>query len=531
MSMENWLGKNNTALAIFRVSSRRQDDGISKDVQRAEVHKYCAEFGLRLLREEEITESAKDSEERKKYHSLLDWALKNKIRHILFYMGDREARNLTDNEANEKLVRQDLIVLHYVRERKALHHASSDSDFMIRDIQAVQNKQYSRVLRTKVTDAMRYKAECGWYPSNKPPLGYAPKAVLNDEGRERKRGKIIDVDPNEKNVRQVVREFELRAQGLSYEEIRKRIIQEGFIPPDRIYNYHASGIENRIKNPFYRGDFIWEGVEYKGKHPLIIPTSIIQAVDATINKKTFTRKEVTDENVFGGGWLRCTCGCVVVHDPKVKKNKSTGVAKVYSYYHCTNTRSAHPSLKGMNLTESNLWEQFGQVVESISISDELAHDIAEAMNETHLKAKAANKRQMEGYREALRALDMEDDQLYEDLKKGILDDELFRRQRQKVKEKRLQFSVLLEEATNAITDAVMETVKSVLELARSAKGHWKSQSPLERRKLLDQVCSNPVLDGLTVRYEMKKPFAVLSQMAVSQEWRTHQGSNLGPLDP
>jgi hypothetical protein len=31
----------------------------------------------------------------------------------------------------------------------------------------------------------------------------------------------------------------------------------------------------------------------------------------------------------------------------------------------------------------------------------------------------------------------------------------------------------------------------------------------ERKEALDHVLSNPILDGLTVRFELKKPFAVL----------------------
>ena len=86
-------------------------------------------------------------------------------------MYDRETRNLSDAESNEKLVRLDKIVLHYVRDRKVLHKFSPDSDFFLRDIQAVSNKQFVRNLSAKVSDALLAKAEDGNYPGNWPPLG------------------------------------------------------------------------------------------------------------------------------------------------------------------------------------------------------------------------------------------------------------------------------------------------------------------------------------------------------------------------
>jgi hypothetical protein len=64
----------------------------------------------------------------------------------------------------------------------------------------------------------------------------------------------------------------------------------------------------------------------------------------------------------------------------------------------------------------------------------------------------------------------------------------------------------------------METAKTVLELATSAKSLWISKSPQERRELLDLILSNPILDGLTVRFELKKPFAVLVKMSEKEEW-------------
>ncbi|MDZ4660427.1 MAG: hypothetical protein SGJ18_02285 [Pseudomonadota bacterium] len=46
----------------------------------------------------------------------MQFALAQGIKHILFYIGSREARNLTDNEKNERLIKEDKIIIHYVSE-------------------------------------------------------------------------------------------------------------------------------------------------------------------------------------------------------------------------------------------------------------------------------------------------------------------------------------------------------------------------------------------------------------------------------
>ena len=89
-------------------------------------------------------------------------------------------------------------------------------------------------------------------------------------------------------------------------------------------------------------------------------------------------------------------------------------------------------------------------------------------------------------------------------------------------------------STYRATSAVVETAKTVLELARDAKSLWKVKSPKERKEFLSAILSNPVLDGATVRYDLKKPFAVLLKMAANGEkekWCSRRDSNSQPSDP
>ncbi len=146
------------AICILRVSSHRQKDNSSHDTQEQEIKKYCEKQNLSLHKSFTLTESAKRSEDRKQYHAAIKYALDKKIPDVIFYMFDRETRNLRDNERNEDLVRQGLLRLHYARDNKIIDKEASDTDFFARDMNAMVSKQFIRNLRTKVVDAQKHKA-------------------------------------------------------------------------------------------------------------------------------------------------------------------------------------------------------------------------------------------------------------------------------------------------------------------------------------------------------------------------------------
>lgn len=512
-----------SAIAIVRVSSKRQEGNTSRETQIKDISAYCENLGLKVKAIEPIIESAKDSAVRTRYHEIIEDGIRQGIKNIVFHRFDRESRNLTDSEHNETLVRKKIIILHYAQDRKTYDHNTPASEFLSRDINAAINKNYSRELSSKVNSAMNHKAENGWYPSNHVPLGYMTMRPMGDDGRERSKGMALVVqDLNESNVRQVKREFELRAKGLSFDEIIKTIVIEGLVSKHKISKYRKSALQYRLCNQFYWGKFLWKGKIYQGLHPIIIPQVHLDAVSDLEGKRG---RSVRPKGVFGGGWLKCfapECGCNVIYDPKVKVNKNSGVVRQFDYYHCTNGRKTHPSMAGLSLSEDKIWLQLEQPVARITIGEGLATEIAKALNLAQEKARDAICFQMEGFRAGLKRIEIEEDEVYRDFKNGVfIDEESYRRQVQRLRGERDRFTKLLETSQLQLGDAIYETAKSILELATNATLLWKSKSPLERRADLDLILSNPRLDGQTIRYDLKKPFNVLAKMTANNEWWAH----------
>ena len=67
--------------------------------------------------------------------------------------------------------------------------------------------------------------------------------------------------------------------------------------------------------------------------------------------------------------------------------------------------------------------------------------------------------------------------------------------------------IKLEQFKKIINGAQMETARSIIELATTAKSLWNQRSAIERRHLLDLLLSNRSLDGVNVRYDLKNHLA------------------------
>ena len=326
------------------------------------------------------------------------------------------------------------------------------------------------------------------------------------------------------------REFELRAQGYSYEEILTKNRSEGFVPESLGGKYSKRGIEERLKNPLYWGYFYLfeDETRYPGKHELFIDAKILKAVEDINNGRTRKRKPILNGDDIFSGWLVCghpECQRAVTYDPKKKTLKGTGEEVVYHYYRCSNSRKVHDKVP--SVSEQKIWDQFEPAVEMLEISEDFAKDISAALNETHEKQRAAIKKQMEGFRLELRGLEGCEDRAYHDFTSGVLDKAAYQRQIKRIRDDRKHFEDEIERLTLAISDEAMVSVQKVFELAINAKSLWKSMERADRLEYLKMVCSNQALDGLTVQYQLQKPFARLALWKENKEWRRDRDSNPG----
>ena len=509
--------KNRRSIGIVRVSSRSQRDGSSPEIQEEYIRKYAKKNNLELCSVVTLSESAKNTTVRKKYQDAMKRALNEDIKNIIFYMQDREARNMIDLEVNENLVREGKIIIHYAQDGRILHKNSPDSDFTMRDFAGVINKTYSITLRSKICAAQKMKAQKGQFPCGRPPLGYTHLRPKDEYGKEIKRAMTsIIVSPKLLEVRQVIREFELRAAGNTLAGIRQEIIREGFIVVGKEKRYTCSVIEYRLKNRFYWGFNKYNGVEYKGDHPLIIPQSILDAVALINSIEEKTGHRYDKERCFGN-WITCghpECELMIGYARKTKRLRSTGKDKVYNYYCCSNSRKVH---KRRNITEEAIWKELEKAVNGFCITTEFANDIAIALNAVKIKETKEIENSIEDHELTLLNIQSQR-KIHENLlASGGIDRESYKKRQKDFDdaEKKAQEAICDLEAL--LKDDGLLTGKDITKLLKHAPKIWENVPEIERLAFVRKYILNPTFRDKEFRYDLAKPLAILKSDFVNSE--------------
>lgn len=434
------------------------------------------------------------------------------------------ARNFTDHEAIEGEVRAGKFTIHFAYEGKLLNAASPDVEWLGSEVTALTAKQYVRDLRRRAKESGLRKAQEGWYPG-KPPLGYLKQKAVNPDGQPKDRGGIIILTDWGCSLLRRMRD--LRVQGLSLGSLAEKVIQEGLVPDRYLRGFRGqrgvSNTERLLKHPFYIGRFEWNGEMYQGKHEPVFTHSEWDELQATFGIKTAYRP-TKHEGLFAGAGLRlhcAECGSLVTYAPKTKAS-----GKVYRYYRCADGHGIQP--REINITEESIMTQLGSVVDLIQITNQRAMEITDALNATHRRAQTAKEREEEECDLALRDVRSKEDRLYDRLDVGNIDSDEYKRQRERLRSQADSLQDRRRQAQRQIDGAYLITAQKLLEFAKLAKELWKSRSTIERRDFIAKLVWNPVLDGATVRYELKKPFQLLAEMGKTEAWRAWQDSNLLP---
>ncbi|MBX2994091.1 MAG: recombinase family protein [Bdellovibrionaceae bacterium] len=537
---ESWKSDpNKRTLLVIRRSGYGQKENTSGETQRRENVEYAQKQGLEVVQIESIIETAFKRKERKKFHALIQHALKEKIRHIVFFWSSREARNLTDVEKHEELIRAGKIIIHHVTEGRVYWKKTPDADFAFREMNAVMNKGESRGKSTTLKASLRTKALEGWWPYRWTALGYIHYKDRDKYGNGIKGTAKVIVDPDTRNVRIVQREFELRAQGTSYDEIRRinlaaKVRQGGkeefFVPAEMRETYSRHAIEARLKNEFYWGFFHLKDdpIRYPGKHEKIIPAQVLKAVEAVNNGnacKYRVSSVAAGDDIFRG-WLTCAhpeCQRLITYEKKEKILKSTGEAKVYHLYRCSNSRKVHGKL--VYSSEEKIFAQFEPSVDRIDITKEFAADLSNEIKNSFEKQRTAIKKQMEGFRIVMQEVREQRRNVVNLFTMGKLAQVDYEDQIALLEKREDDCTDQLEHLNLLITDSGEVAVQKVLELAIGAKELWKTMDRQERVDYLKNVCSNPTLDDLTLHYRLEKPFEKLAEMKGNRNWRILRDSN------
>ncbi len=527
------------SILLCRISDPKQEDGFSLDVQERLGKDYCKQKGFDIKQTFRMVETGSKSHKREKFDGMMDYirhyvdASKNKILHLIVEKPDRLTRNFTNREQLQFFVMTERLVIHYYKDRRIFDHDCSPADIFTDDMMTSVSKYIALNIARESRKGMTEMCRNGWYPG-RAPYGYKNIREGNVGKNGKKEAKIV---PDEKSQGIVQRIFELRAlKGLSYLAIRDQIIEENkalngkLIPENKVKIFNRSSVESILTNPFYSGKFFWRGDWYDGKHELIVPIEWVRLVDG---RRGISHK-VGSVGPFSHLMVCATpeCGCTIIYDPKIKTNKTNDKKRTYHYYHCGDSKRVHKTqkIKQVNLSEQRLWELFSEPIRQITIREDLAGWVMDEIRILNQRSTETLKETQGKTSVRLQSLSQKEDELYQHWISGFLNKETYGRYLEKIRQERDELASKLSVLENMDNSQIEKSAQTLLELCKRADSAWKKGDEMERLSLTKRVCSNLRLEGSTLRYDLKKPFQVLSQIKnkeVDERWRSHGDSNPG----
>jgi len=468
------------AVIYLRVSSKDQEkEGFSIPAQQKLLQAYAAEHGYQVLAEFVDIETAKKAG-RTQFGKMTAYLKQNpSCRHVLVEKTDRLYRNFKDYVELDELD----LVIHLVKENQILSSDSRSNEKFIHGIRVLMAKNFIDNLREETTKGMREKAEQGIYPS-RAPIGY--RNVRRSDGRS-----VIELDPHAAPL--VTKLYELYAEGTwSLQRITHWARHAGLRREGAVTPLGQSSIHRILVNPFYTGEFTWNGVTRRGSHAALVSRELFDRVDAVLNNRGTSSRHPFKHDFLLSGLVLCG-DC---HAEGRQRHLVADIKKGrYIYYHCEHCRRER---RTSYIREEVIEEAIRTAMRAVQLTgDELA-----LVRESVL----SGRREMARLREAaVRRLQDEHERLqrrilvaYDDRVEGRIDVDIYEAKVAEWREAQARIRRDID-AHQVADEATLRAGLTLLELAGRALELYDRQEPAQKRRLLELLYSNFIFDARGLR--------------------------------
>jgi site-specific DNA recombinase len=320
-------------VCYLRVSSKGQvntdynPEGISLPAQREACHTRARELETVII--EEFIDpgiTGKSIEHRTAFREMIAYLKANpNVRYVIVYALSRFARNRYDDAIMMATLEKMGVRLVSATERNL---DQTPAGRAMHGMIAVFNEYQVLASGEDIKYKMGEKAKKGG-TITRAKLGYRNIRITH-EGREIR---TIDIDPD--RARYVTMAFELYATGgYSFPELRDALTDAGLrMPATRRYSQRPISIHkigDMLRDRYYLGYITYQGVEYQGRHELLITPELFERVQKVLyaERGAGTRQRVHDHYLKGTVWC-ARCQRRLILRPSTSK---TG--NIYFYYIC-----------------------------------------------------------------------------------------------------------------------------------------------------------------------------------------------------
>lgn len=403
-------------------------------------------------------------------------------------------------------------------------HARSwypDDNVMMMYVEFGITNQFSVDLRDDTARGMRRKAERGWKPTARLPIGYLHN-MYNKKTSPLPDEEII-CDPDR---------YDLVKLGLEL------VASRAMTPAKALEHINGLGLRtkygkkvssgtfyNVMCNEFYYGDFEHpegSGNWFTGKHKPMLKKDQFDSIQNVIGNKSTARPRY---NFFSfTGLIRCgECGCFVTAERKQKFIKSEGKMRTYIYYRCTKKKTKC-SQKCIEVTK--LEEQFENLLEKVYIPPEFAEWAIDELKLEHEKEKQSRgistTLNNKNYDECLKKID----KLLESYLNGDIPHDTYKAKMTELEKEKKVIKGMIDH-TDERVEEWLRKAEDILNFAINAKYEFENGSLAKKKAIVAYLGSDLFLKDNLVSISIQKPIEVVGEYA---EQANALASRLEPLE-
>jgi len=432
---------------------------------------------------------------------------RSKVSGILCWKLDRLTRNLLDGATISDLLENG--VIEEIRTPMQTYRNNS-IDRLMSGIDMLFARKYVDDLSENVKRGMKVKIKQGWMPG-RAPLGYlnSPNieglnVIIPDPDRFKLIRKMWDMMLTGNYSVPKVLDIANNQWGFKTRRTRKA----GGTPLSLSLLYKI------FKDPFYCGQFIYQGELHQGSHKPMITIQeheYVNDIFKSKNKSKYEKHLSTYAGIFNCG----LCGKMVTADNKIKYISSTKRYKKYTYYRCTYSKRNRCSR--IVITEQDLENQITDNLKSILLPDEYLKWLFKHYKSVQIREAEKIIAEKNSLKVEIKAIDnkiqnLMDILISQDNKENqILSKNEYLNQKNKLFKRKELLKGSLENYDKS-NHIYLEMSQKIFDLCKYASFWFKNGDVNQKRTILKNIFSSHILKSGQVKLEFKKPFKLLRKL-------------------
>ncbi|MCC7160485.1 recombinase family protein [Candidatus Nomurabacteria bacterium] len=455
-------------------SEDRQEQSIEDQINR--LKERANSLGISV---KEILTEAKSAKQpgRPVFNDMLNRIKKGEAQGILCWQINRLSRNPIDSGALSWMLQQGALKAIQTMEREYL----PEDNVLLFSVESGMANQFIIELRKNTKRGMHGKADRGWFPS-KAPAGYINERLEHTIQPDPERFDLIRKmwDLMLTGNYTPVSIAEIASKEWGYRSLKSKRSGGVEMAPSVIYKM--------FKNIFYTGNFEWGKKIYRGNHKPMITLEEYDRVQAIFGRTGKPRGQ-THEFAFTG-LIRCgLCGAMYTGTEKTKTIKKTGNLKTYTYYHCSGHKKGVPCPKRNPINLIDLEQQIELLLEEYTILPEFQTWAIEALNRNNDKEIEERTKIYEMQHKTVVESQTELDNLTKMRYRDLIDDDMFVKERDTLKEKITRLQAKLRE-TEGRASKWLDLTEQVFSFACFARKEFVMGNLQRKREIFSALGQN-----------------------------------------